>query len=212
MSRLPSRYSPYLWIAVLLILVESAIWILGLATGNPARLRMTLIHLAGFWPGLLGNWQPNFPFQPVTMFFSYWMIHAGPGHLAGNLAVLAWFAYRIGPALRPIETCEIWGASVLGGAAAFGLLAPSYAPMIGASGGVFGLLGSFVVIDFRIARSRQNLASASMRTLAVCTALIALSILDYVLRDAVLAWQAHMGGFLTGAAIKAATPHQNLKQ
>ncbi len=181
--------------------MELAIWIVGWSLGSPDRFRIWVVGLAGFWPGLLGDWQSNFPLQPVTMFATYWLIHSGPGHLLGNLGVLAWFGISIGPRLRRRETWEIWIASVLGGGLAFGYLSTSYSPVIGASGGVFGLLGAFVVLDFRSSRGRTGLARAGARTAVICALIVALSILDYILRDAILAWQAHLGGFLAGAAL-----------
>ncbi len=196
-----ARLWPYVAIAALPVAVEAALWLLGLWTGSPGRLRVWATGLAGFWPGLLGDWQPNYPFQPVVMFATYWLIHAGPGHLAGNLAVLGWFAWRTGPELRPVETLEIWMASVLGGAVAFGVMSESISPMIGASGGVFGLLGCHVALDHGTTRTDVGARAAWRRTALICAAILALSAVDFVLRDAVLAWQAHLGGFLTGALL-----------
>ncbi|ETX13229.1 hypothetical protein OCH239_12690 [Roseivivax halodurans JCM 10272] len=135
------------------------------------------------------------------MFLTYWLVHSGPGHLLGNLAVLTWFSLSIGPRLRRRETWEIWIISVFGGALAFGYLSTSYSPAIGASGGVFGLLGAFIVLDFRAARGRSGLARAGARTAGICALIVMLSFLDYLLRDAILAWQAHLGGFFAGAAL-----------
>ena len=125
----------------------------------------------------------------------------GPLHLAGNLLVLAWFALRMGPDLRRSETIEIWMGAVLGGALAFALLSQSSAPMIGASGGVFGLLGAYVVIDHNDRHRDAGRRAAVLRTALVCGTLLILSLVDFTLRDSVLAWQAHLGGFVTGAAL-----------
>lgn len=198
------RQLPCLLLALLLILIEVGIWACGLWTGSPARIRAAAVTWIGFWPGILDDWQANFRLQPVTMFGTYWLIHAGPAHLIGNLAIMGWFSWRIGPYLRPAETLEIWLASVLGGAVVFGFLSQSISPMIGASGGVFGLLGAVVVIDNAMRRCDFGVRSARLRTVFICVGLFALSLVDFTLRNAVLAWQAHLGGFLIGVALTAA--------
>ena len=35
----------------------------------------------------------------------------------------------------------------------------------------------------------------------VCAGILILSLIDFVLRDALLAWQAHLGGFVAGAVL-----------
>lgn len=195
------RWLPFLGIATLIVAVEAAIWSVGAATGSPGRLRLWLIQYAGFWPGLMGDWQSNFRLQPVTMFATYWIVHGGLLHLLGNLGALIWLGVRLVPDLRPLDTCGIWVASVLGGAVAFALLHSGPSPMIGASGGVFGLLGAWTVLDHRETRRGSSRRGALLRTAAICGAVLALSVLDVVLRQAALAWQAHLGGFLAGAAL-----------
>lgn len=206
MRSLPRRLHPYLWICAILVAVELAVQGFGLAAGNSGRLRSLAVGFFGFWPGLLGDWQSNFRLQPLTMFATYWLVHAGPAHLFGNLAIIGWFGLRVGPRLERTKSWEIWAVSVLGGGVAFGLLGPGYSPMIGASGGLFGLLGAFVVLDYREAHGLDGAARAARRTALICAAIAGLSVLDYILRDAVLAWQAHLGGFIAGAALAAALP------
>lgn len=191
-------YQPYVCLVGLLVAVEAGVWIMGLYSGSEDRARLWMVTWLGFWPGILGDWQANFRLQPFTMFASYWLIHASPGHLLGNLLVIGWFGARIGPDLRRSEMAEIWLGSVLGGAIAFGVLSQSISPMIGASGGVFGLLGAYVAIDHAERRRDRGRRAAAMRTGLLCAVILALSLVDFTLRDAVLAWQAHLGGFVTG--------------
>ena len=192
---------PYLAIAALLVLVEAAIWGLGFWTGSLDRARAVVVNWAGFWPGVLGGWDPTFRLQPLTMFFTYWLVHSGPIHLLGNLSVMAWFAVRIGPDLDRSQTLQIWMASILGGAVAFGALSQSLTPMVGASGGVFGLLGAYTVIDHAERARDGGSRAAGIRTALVCAGILILSLIDFVLRDALLAWQAHLGGFVAGAVL-----------
>lgn len=198
-------HRPYFWLAGVLITAEVAVWLLGGAAGSEASARLWLVGRLGFWPGLLGDWQSNFRLQPITMFATYWLIHAGPIHLAGNIALIGWFARQIGPALRPSETVEIWVGSVLGGGIAFGALSHSFSPMIGASGGAFGLLGAYVAIDHVDSLRTRGVRYARIRTGIICIVILTLSLVDFTLRDAVLAWQAHLGGFVTGLVLTLAT-------
>jgi membrane associated rhomboid family serine protease len=200
---------PYIGIATIVVAVEAGIHAAGLANAEPDRVRGALMYLLGFWPGLLADWQPNFPLQSISMFATYWLVHAGPIHLLGNVAVIAWAAHRIGPVLQPLQTLEIWSGAVLGGAIAYGLAAQPYAPMIGASGGVFGLLGAVVLIEHESTRQTRGVRKAAFRTAMICSAIIALTILDYAIRNTLLAWQAHLGGFIAGASLAAAIKPKN---
>lgn len=194
-DHVPRRTAPILWIAGLCALVEVSVWVSGVA-GGPLP-RHAAIDLLGFWPYRLGRGWPGDP-RAVTMFATYWLIHAGPAHFLGNVAILVWAHGSVSRALAPGAQCEIWAASVLGGAVVYSLLRADLAPMIGASGGVFGLLGAMIVLHHRQARAR-GLRRAALRTGALCLGLALLSVADYILRDAVLAWQAHLGGFVAGA-------------
>ena len=63
---------------------------------------------------------------------------------------------------------------------------------VGASGAVFGLFGAFLVLQRRLGRS-----SAGMYVIIGINAVI-----GFVIPG--IAWQAHLGGLLTGAAVAAA--------
>lgn len=97
------------------------------------------------------------PGQPVLMFFTYGWLHAGPGHLIGNLGALLWLAP---PMLNRFGTrgfISLWAACLLGGALGFALLTSSPAPMVGASEApLFGLAGAWLVYEMRSVRSRRE--------------------------------------------------------
>jgi membrane associated rhomboid family serine protease len=52
------------------------------------RLRELAYQYGGFWVGLLGTWQPNYPSQPYLMFGTYAFLHGGPLHLLVNMLTL----------------------------------------------------------------------------------------------------------------------------
>jgi membrane associated rhomboid family serine protease len=129
------------------------------------------------------------------MFGSYAWLHAGPGHLGGNLAALFWLGPQIAVRRGNGGLLLLWAVSMLGGGAAFGLLTQSPAPMVGASGALFGLAAAQVVAEVRreTLRIRQIL-----RGLGFAAALLVLNLLVWLLQGGQLAWETHLGGFLAG--------------
>lgn len=177
---------------VLCVGVEAVVWLGDLYGGGP-RLRIAVLQHGAFWPGLLGDWQPNYPLQPAAMFVTHSLLHSGPAHLLGNMAALLWLGPRVLRRLRAPGFAAVWIAAVLTGAAAFGALAASFAPMVGASGAIFGLLGALVAL-----RWRRN--GAWGPALAATAGLALLNALTFAAEGGVLAWQTHLGGYLGGAA------------
>lgn len=152
---------------------------------------------AGFWAGLLFDWQPNYRAQPVTMFFSYAFLHAGLGHLGGNMLSLLILGRILRPALGNRAIGLVLLVSSLGGALAFALLSHNPAPMVGASGAIFGLVGAWMVVN----RAERLARSLPPRSLALVSGFLALNLLFWWAGDGWLAWQAHLGGFLAGAGL-----------
>ena len=164
--------------------------------GSP-RWRALAVQYGGFWAGLLRDWQPNYAAQPVTMFASYSILHAGPGHLLGNMVVLARLGDLAVARLGARGLALLYGLSAIGGALAFAVLAPSPAPMVGASGAIFGLAGAWTVWDWQD-RPRGTL-NPWVVSLGIVLGLALLNAAMWWLQDGQLAWQAHLGGFVTGA-------------
>ena len=166
-----------------------------------ARWRPLAYQNGAFWAGLLHGWQPNYAAQPVTMFASYAWLHAGPGHLAGNLLALVWLGPRVVARHGTLGLALLWGAATLGGAAAFGLITTNPAPMVGASGALFGLAAAWTVAEVQGAR---GLRARAIRALGITLSLVGLNAATWALQGGHLAWEAHLGGFLTGLALAAA--------
>lgn len=148
----------------------------------------------GFWAGLLGDWRPNYRAQPALMFLSHAFLHAGPGHLVGNLLALHLLGQgavqRLGGG-RFLALCAFAG---LGGALAFGALSSAPAPMVGASGIVFGLAGAWTLWDRRERRTR----GARDRSLGLVVLAVAVNALGWWAMSGQLAWQTHLGGYVAG--------------
>jgi rhomboid protease GluP len=111
------------------------------------RLRFFAYTYGGFWPGLLSDWRPNFPGQPVAMFLTYSVLHGGFLHFLVNMITLVSLGAAVSERGGTPRYAAIYVASILGGAAVYGLLAPGYSPMVGASGALFGLVGALVAWD-----------------------------------------------------------------
>ncbi|MBW4710770.1 rhomboid family intramembrane serine protease [Roseobacter sp. YSTF-M11] len=159
------------------------------------RLRQTTYEYAGFWPGLLGAWTPNYTAQPYTMFLSYAFLHSGPVHLLVNMITLYSLGRIVQLRVGTTGFFLLYGAAVLGGGLGFGLLAETTRPMVGASGGLFGLAGGVLAWNY------VDRFSAAQRLWPVARAaagLLALNLVMWWLMDGLLAWQTHLGGFLAG--------------
>jgi len=198
-ARLPLP-APLVGVAVVCIVLELTL------TAADARLigsplwRSLAYQYGAFWAGLLGNWTPNYPAQPWLMFFTYSFLHAGPGHLAGNMVTLFALGTTVARLAGRCQTVAVYVVSMLGGAAAFGLLGTAAQPMVGASGALFGLAGAWQYHDFTARRA------AGDRLWPVAQVLIGLVLLNVVLWLAMagrLAWETHLGGFLAGGAAAA---------
>ncbi|MGZ2260314.1 rhomboid family intramembrane serine protease [Roseobacter sp. A03A-229] len=196
----PDRTAPATpWIILTLIALCTGVELL-LSLGDfgllqTPRLRLTAYEYGGFWPGLLGSWQANYPTQPYLMFLTYAFFHSGPVHLIVNMITL----YSLGRIIH--DRVGAWGfgvvyaAAVLGGGLGFGLLAQTTQPMVGASGGLFGLAGAVLawnyVDRFTAAQHLWPVAQAAL-------GLLLLNLVMWWLMDGLLAWQTHLGGFIAG--------------
>ena len=153
----------------------------------------------GFWTGLLHDWQANFRGQSVLMFLTYSLVHTGFGHLLGNMLTLAALGQRLPVGMGAAGFLALYILSILGAASSFGLLDHGAAPMVGASGAVFGLAGALTLWHMQARPGRVWL-----RLALILTGLILLNLIPWWLQGGRLAWQAHLGGFVTGFGFAAA--------
>lgn len=164
------------------------------------RLRFVAYTYGGFWPGLLDDWRPNFPGQPALMFLTYSFFHGGFFHFAVNMITLVSLGAAVSERGGTARYAAIYVASILGGAMAYGLLAPGITPMVGASGALFGLAGALVAWD---TAERRALRMSLRPILRVLFFLILMNLVLWWAMSGQLAWQTHLGGFLAGAAAAA---------
>ncbi len=131
------------------------------------------------------------------MFVSHAFLHGGFLHMAMNMAVLLGLGRFVSDRYGAGAVLPTFLAGAIGGGAAFGMLATSPLPMVGASGAVFAFIGVWTVWDWR--RLRAQGASVRPVWTRILT-LAGLNLAFFVGLSGMLAWEAHLGGFLAGLA------------
>jgi membrane associated rhomboid family serine protease len=140
------------------------------------------------------------PWRFITVAFA----HANITHILFNMLAL-WMvgAQYVERLLGGARYAAVYLVSALGGSVVYLLMASPpatvqeaqhslwFTPTVGASGAVFGLFGALLVLNRHLGRS-----SAGMWATIAINAVI-----GFVLPN--IAWQAHLGGFLTGGAVAA---------
>ncbi|QCB96028.1 rhomboid family intramembrane serine protease [Arthrobacter sp. PAMC25564] len=113
-------------------------------------------------------------------------------HIVLNMYMLWIFGQALEPLLGRVRFLAVYLLSAIGGSVGFLLLTPVYpvdgpVGVIGASGAIFGLFGAMMVV--------QNRRGGDTRQLWV---LIAINgVIGFMVPG--IAWQAHLGGLVTGA-------------
>jgi membrane associated rhomboid family serine protease len=197
-GRGPETGAPrFLWILVgVMAAIELALGLSEAGYIGSSNWRWPAFAIGAFWqPMVSGGMGPLYPGQTVLMFVTHAFLHGGFMHLALNgvilLALGKFVAYRIGAG----RTLLVLFASAAGGGLAFGLLASSTSPMIGASGAVFGLIGVWQAWDYQMRRT----AGLPLQPLLVAIlGLVLANVVFFVILGGGLAWQAHLGGWLAG--------------
>ncbi len=187
-----------LTILTICVLVEVVLQLADAGLLDAPRLRQTVYEYAGFWPGLLRDWQPNYPAQPFLMFLTYGFLHGGLVHLAVNMLTLVSLGGATAQRVGSTRYVAIYLISVLGGAVGYGALATGLIPMVGASGALFGLAGAVVAWE---ASDRHRLGEPMGPVYRMIAILAGLNLVLWWAMDGHLAWETHLGGFLAGASV-----------
>ncbi len=169
--------------------------------------RTVAYEYAGFWVGLLGNWRPNYSFQPILMFVTYGFLHAGLWHFALNMTTLFALTPPLVARIGTGRFLVLYGVSLLGGALGFAALSRAAAPMVGASGALFGLVGGYMSLEFR----RRIADGRPVGPLAGAAAGLVLgNALIWWITAGRLAWETHLGGFLIGWVVALVLPDREI--
>ena len=124
-------------------------------------------------------------------------LHAGLTHLLFNMWALYVLGVELERRIGGLPFAALYLAAAVSGGAAYQLFGGP-APVVGASGAVFGLFGAWLVAAWRARGSAAGRASLSqMLTLLAINLALPLFIPG-------IAWQAHLGGFAAGIVVTAA--------
>ena len=188
---------PWALIAVIVICcgVEAVLLLADWQVMGPARLRQLAYENGGFWVGLLQSWTPNFSSQPYLMFLTYGFLHGGILHLAVNMITLWSLGMAVIDRVGTRGFVLLYTASLFGGAVGFALLASTLAPMVGASGALFGLAGALLAWGYV---DRFTLQEALWPVARAAGLLATLNVVMWWALDGQLAWETHLGGFVCG--------------
>lgn len=145
-------------------------------------------------------WESRWIFSPAWGEYEPWrFLTAAFLHSRGMVLHIAFNLYAlwlVGPFLEQqlgrLRYVALFVLSAVGGSVAFLLLGDYLQPVVGASGAVFGLFGAVLVVLRRV--------GADARQILVFLAINA--VIGFVVPG--IAWQAHLGGLVVGAALGAA--------
>ena len=181
-----------LWcIAAALICPELILSLSDWGIWHSPNLRTKIYYHGAYWPGLLHNWRPNYVGQTVLMHLTYGLLHSSFAHMVFNVVTLVSLGLPILRELRRLRFITLYVLAQIGGALTYAAISQDMAPMVGASGALFGLAGAFVISTWLRDRRWPVL-------LLPIVMLIALNIIMYISLDGLLAWQTHFGGFVCG--------------
>lgn len=140
------------------------------------------------------------PWTLWTSFLTHAFLHGGLLHLAMNGVFFLSVGGMLSRALGAGRFLILFVVTAVAGALMFGLIAETNAPMVGASGALFGFIGALKAWEWRYIRATGASAQSFWRTIA---ALIAINVLlaFVMMGGGGLAWQAHLGGFIGGFLI-----------
>ncbi|WP_237066451.1 rhomboid family intramembrane serine protease [Loktanella sp. M215] len=168
---------------------------------GPHDLRSTAFRYGAFQSDLISGGKVLFEGQSFTIFVTYMFLHTGLQHLVVNMIGLVWLWRLILEQRSAGDAALLYLMSGVGAALVFALFGPQHTAMVGASGGLFGLLGVYGV-DSRLFWSDVNRTGLLQKVGRLVLIAVILVLSDLVSRVAIgtsVAWQAHTGGFLTGA-------------
>jgi membrane associated rhomboid family serine protease len=141
-----------------------------------------LLLYAGFYsqPGSLEPWR----------LLTTALVHGSIFHVLLNMFTLWIFGQMLEQLLGRGRYLALYLLSALAGSLGVLFLADPYTPVVGASGAIFGLIGAFLVIQRRLGGNARQLL-----------VLVGINLVIGFIPGFNIAWQAHVGGIIGGAAI-----------
>lgn len=142
-----------------------------------------------------GIWEEAWPFERLTMLVTHAFLHGGLVHMAMNVVVILGLGKVANGLVGPARATLLFFLAAAAGGVAFVLLGPRGGEAVGASGAVFGYLGLWQSAEFRM-RMRRGLPLRPIW--GMLAGLVLANAAMYLMLAGLLAWEAHLGGFLAG--------------
>ena len=182
----------------LLVVIEILLQILGLEWRSAAFLLFAFFPIEFNTP-----YKELFLDRILLMFFSYSLLHGNFFHMIVNVAILFALGKQIEEQVGMINFILIFVSTAVIGAVAYQILASENpAPMVGASGGVFGFFG-FLKGNELFFRLKNNLTILPFLNLVF--GLVVLHIVLILLHPSIIpfeiGWHGHLGGFVFGVLL-----------
>ena len=191
---------PLVWLTGIIAAIEIVLSLADAGYIADPSLRARAYAVGAFFSELFYGGRPVFAGQTWTMFVSHAFLHGGLLHMVMNMTILLALGRMFGDRYGANAILPIFLAGAVAGGAVFALLSDSAIPMVGASGAVFAFLGVWVAWDWK----RHREAGISVRPVAMrVLGLALLNVIFYFSLGGLLAWEAHLGGFLAGLALGA---------
>ncbi len=168
---------------------------------------------AGLVPEVLGRWPVYMRLAFFDLVFDYvragngvepqlvWsllthaFLHGGWLHLAMNGAAFLGLGHALVRMIGIERFLVIFALTAIAGAATFGLVAETNGPLVGASGAIFGLFAVLTAWQERALRLAGRSRAMIWRRIG---GLVALNVALAFGLGGLLAWQAHLGGWVAG--------------
>jgi len=133
------------------------------------------------------------PWRMITSGFAHSDNLAGDPTSVLHIALNMYTLYILGNLLEPVLGTRrftlLYMLSILGGSVAVLVLGDPVGGVLGASGGVFGLMGAYFVVLRTLGQNNAGIAG-----------IIAINLVFTFINPGV-SWEAHVGGLLVGAAV-----------
>lgn len=161
-----------------------------------ANIRHSAFVYGALWPEVArGNWPEVYSGQRYIMLLSHAFLHGGLAHMAMNTVVILALGKRLGAVLSNGQLLLLFVGSAVAGGAMYLALAQGDAPVVGASGAVFGFFGVWKYLEYT---ARRRMGLSLMPIWQFIGVLVLLNVGLWYMLSGMLAWQAHLGGFVAG--------------
>lgn len=201
MTRVSDDYQSYRpGVPFVVLAIAGAIIAVFLLTGqwnpnaNPSIYYELGINSTRFYPSNPNHYQNIY--DPLLPLFGNVFVHFGVAHILMNMLAYIQAAPFVARRVGQARFLLLFFISALGSDAGFILLAPtSEGPAAGASGAICGIFGAY----FLSVRPTPQAALADPVVRNALLTFVGINIVLFAFLPIGIAWQAHLGGFVTGA-------------